>query len=120
MIGNGTVVNLTSLLKELDQLNQKKIDYKGRLFLSDRAHLITKFQINRDAENEKSQNIGTTKKGIGPTYSDKINRYGLRVGDLNDWGVFVEKFEKMASFYKLPIQTEEMDEFRRLRDILVQ
>ena len=45
------------------------------------------------------QNIGTTKKGIGPTYAAKIQRYGLRVGDLLDWNVFLEKYKRMASFY---------------------
>lgn len=69
------------------------------MFLSDRAHLITQYQIAQDASFESKQNLGTTKKGIGPTYSAKIQRYGLRVGDLKDWNSFVEKYNKMASFY---------------------
>ena len=113
------MINLFGLFKELEQLKEKKISYKNRLFLSDRAHLVTKFQINRDAENEKSQNLGTTKKGIGPTYSDKINRYGLRVGDLNDWSTFVEKFERLASFYQAKLDPQEMEAFRKLRDIVI-
>lgn len=88
------------MFKELQQLDEKKINYQNRLLISDRAHLVTKFQINQDAENQKKQNIGTTKKGIGPTYAAKINRFGLRVGDLYNWGTFVEKYKRMASFYK--------------------
>lgn len=55
------------------------------MFVSDRAHLITQYQIAQDASFEKKQNLGTTKKGIGPAYSAKIQRFGLRVGDLKSW-----------------------------------
>ena len=58
------------------------------MLLSDRAHLITQYQIAQDAAHESKQNLGTTKKGIGPTYAAKIQRYGLRVGDLYDWKTF--------------------------------
>jgi len=60
---------------------------------------VTNLQIHQDIENEKIQNIGTTKKGIGPTYSAKINRFGLRLSDLADWTSFTEKYNKMAHFY---------------------
>lgn len=69
------------------------------MFVSDRAHLVTNYQIEEDARHEIKQNIGTTKKGIGPTYSAKIQRYGLRAGDLVDWDLFVQKYHRMASFY---------------------
>lgn len=69
------------------------------MFISDRAHLITKYQIAQDASFEKKQNLGTTKKGIGPAYSAKIQRFGLRVGDLQNWTDFVERYNKMKSFY---------------------
>ena len=55
------------------------------MLVSDRAHLITQYQIAQDAAFEKKQSLGTTKKGIGPTYSAKIQRFGVRVGDLKVW-----------------------------------
>ena len=73
------------MFKELSQLDKNNINYKGRMFLSDRAHLITQYQIAQDASFEKKQNLGTTKKGIGPAYSAKIQRFGLRIGDLKNW-----------------------------------
>jgi adenylosuccinate synthase len=85
LLGNGCVVNLTGMFKELAQLDKSKVDYKGRMLLSDRAHLITQYQIAQDAAFEKKQSLGTTKKGIGPTYSAKIQRFGVRVGDLKNW-----------------------------------
>jgi len=58
------------------------------MFVSDRAHLVTKYQIEEDGANEKRFFLGTTKKGIGPTYAAKIHRFGLRVGDLLHWDTF--------------------------------
>lgn len=55
------------------------------MLISDRAHLITQYQIAQDVAFEKKQSLGTTKKGIGPAYSAKIQRFGLRVGDLKNW-----------------------------------
>lgn len=69
------------------------------MFLSDRAHLITQYQIAQDARYETKQGLGTTKKGIGPTYAAKIQRFGLRVGDLKDWRDFQVKYNTMSSFY---------------------
>ncbi|PRP78517.1 adenylosuccinate synthetase [Planoprotostelium fungivorum] len=85
IIGNGTVIHFPTLLKELDQLDLKGIDYKNRLFISDRAHVVFDFHQTIDGMNENSlgsNKIGTTRKGIGPAYSDKVNRNGLRVADL--------------------------------------
>ena len=81
------------------------------MLLSDRAHLITQYQIAQDAAHEAKQNLGTTKKGIGPAYAAKIQRYGLRVGDLYDWKIFKEKYEKMASFYPQKLPNTELDKF---------
>jgi len=69
------------------------------MYVSDRAHIVTDYQIEEDAAHESKQNIGTTKKGIGPTYAAKIQRYGLRVGDLLDWEGFVRKYHRMGTFY---------------------
>lgn len=69
------------------------------MFISDRAHLITQYHVKQDSQFEKKQSIGTTKKGIGPTYAAKAHRYGLRVGDLKDWNIFLSKYERLAGFY---------------------
>ena len=87
------------MFQELEQLDKNKINYSGRMLISDRAHLVTAYQKWQDGEMEQKQNLGTTKRGIGPTYAAKVHRYGLRVGDLNDWPLFKEKYQKMASFY---------------------
>ena len=93
LIGNGVVVHLPSLFDELKQLDKSNIDYNGRLKISDRAHLVTGYQIAKDVKNESaSSNLGTTKKGIGPTYSTKSSRIGLRVGDLYNWNSFLTKY----------------------------
>ncbi|MHA1638242.1 MAG: adenylosuccinate synthase [Candidatus Thorarchaeota archaeon] len=85
VIGNGVVVDPTVLLKEIDALQTAGIDVD--LLLSDRAHLITPYQIELDGLQETAkgkQKIGTTKRGIGPTYSDKVTRVGVRVVDFFD------------------------------------
>lgn len=87
------------MFKQLSQLDKTKLSYTDRMFVSDRAHLVTKYQLEEDAAHETKQNLGTTKKGIGPTYAAKIQRYGLRVGDMVNWESFVAKYKKMASFY---------------------
>jgi adenylosuccinate synthase len=90
VIGNGVVVNPAVLNQEVDMLNSHGID-TSRLRLSDRAHLIMPYHIAIEGLEEKalgSQAIGTTLRGIGPAFADKIARYGIRVGDLLDMAVF--------------------------------
>jgi adenylosuccinate synthase len=82
VVGNGVVLDPDQLFTELDQLTAKGIDTSGRLFVSDRAHLVLLYHKLLDKASERSQNIGTTGRGIGPTYEDKYGRRGIRVGDL--------------------------------------
>ena len=87
LIGNGVVINPTSLVGELDGLKQKKVNVKGRLYISDKAHLVMPYhcELEACAERIKGKNkIGTTLRGIGPAYGDKISRTGLRMADLVD------------------------------------
>jgi adenylosuccinate synthase len=87
LIGNGVVVDPTALFTELDQLRGMGIDVTGRLLVSDKAHLILPYHRELDilAEARRGeQKIGTTSRGIGPAYEDKIGRRGIRVGDLAD------------------------------------
>ena len=67
---------------ELDELAKRGIDTDGRIFVSDRAHLVLPYHKLLDAASEKSQKLGTTGRGIGPAYEDKYGRRGIRVTDL--------------------------------------
>ena len=85
LIGNGVVVDPTILVGELDALREAGVDYRERLLVSRKAHLILPSHRLLDAANEASkgeQKIGSTLRGIGPTYMDKAGRNGLRVGDI--------------------------------------
>ncbi len=94
IIGNGTVVDPRVLLDEMDKLAGHKIDYEGRLWLSDCAHIIMPYHRTLDGADEDGRRqwrIGTTGRGIGPVYSDKVSRSGIRAGDLIDESLFREK-----------------------------
>ncbi len=82
IVGNGVVLDPETFFTELDGLTGRGIDTRGRLFLSDRAHLVLPYHKLLDAASERSQKIGTTGRGIGPTYEDKYGRRGIRIGDL--------------------------------------
>ncbi|WP_022851370.1 adenylosuccinate synthase [Limisalsivibrio acetivorans] len=97
IIGNGVVVDPKALIEEIVGLEKKGIDFTGRLFISKRAHVIMPYHglIDRIREEIKgSKKIGTTGRGIGPTYADKAARNGIRVCDLYDKEVFREKLEQ--------------------------
>lgn len=86
VIGNGVVIDLKGLVGELEGLEAAGID-TGRVFLSERAHLVFPFhkRLDEARENQRGEGkIGTTKRGIGPCYADKVSRVGLRVVDLYD------------------------------------
>jgi len=86
VIGNGCVVDPASLVKEIRQLRRQKIKLDKRLYLSDRAHVVLSIHRHLDGLHEefksKRSKIGTTRRGIGPAYQDKINRVGLRMHEL--------------------------------------
>ena len=84
IIGNGVVLDAEQLFVELDDLTARGIRLDGRLFISDRAHLVLPLHKQLDQASEKRQNIGTTGRGIGPCYEDKVGRRGLRVGNLRN------------------------------------
>jgi adenylosuccinate synthase len=94
VIGNGVVVDPGALLEEIDALSARGISVSGRLFISETAHLIMPYHKAIDKESEKvkgTRKIGTTGRGIGPAYADKMARIGIRVVDLLDPGLFREK-----------------------------
>ena len=86
VVGNGVVLDAETLFGELDGLEERGIATGGRIFVSDRAHLVLPYHKLLDLASEKSQAIGTTGRGIGPAYADKTGRRGVRVGDLRDLG----------------------------------
>ncbi|KAE9590743.1 hypothetical protein Lal_00023425 [Lupinus albus] len=100
VIGNGVVVHLPGLFKEIDGLESNGVSCKGRILISDRANLLFDFHQTvdglREAELDKSF-IGTTKRGIGPCYSSKVNRNGIRVGDLRHMDTFPQKLDLLLS-----------------------
>ena len=93
VIGNGVVVDPQALFAEVDELAGLGIDVDGRLFVSDRAHLILPYHRELDVLSEArrgERRIGTTSRGIGPAYEDKIARRGIRVCDLANPAVLEE------------------------------
>jgi len=95
VIGNGVVVDLEVLFEELDALNARGID-TSRLKVSANAHIITAYHRTLDKVTERflgQRRIGTTGRGIGPAYADKINRVGIRVQDLFDENILRQKVE---------------------------
>src|SRR5512145_457314 len=89
VIGNGVVVDPQALFKEIEELATWGIEVGDRLLISDKAHLILPYHRELDVLSEArrgERKIGTTSRGIGPAYEDKIGRRGVRVGDLADPG----------------------------------
>src|SRR6476659_667100 len=87
VIGNGVVIAPQASFTEIDELGKNGIDTNGRILVSDKAHLILPYHRDLDLLSEArrgERKIGTTSRGIGPAYEDKIARRGIRVGDLND------------------------------------
>jgi len=132
VIGSGCVVDLGFLKKELEMLNEKNISTKN-LALSANAHVVMPYHKILDELIEESlgaNKIGTTKKGIGPCYADKIQRYGIRVQDLLDDSVFAEKLssnldEKNKLLTKIynhdPLSADEIiEEFSEYKEMVQQ
>ena len=95
VIGNGVVIDPAVLLKEMAGLNERGVD-TSKLLISANAHLITPYHVTLDKVTERflgKAKIGTTGRGIGPTYSDKIARIGIRVQDLFDPSILRQKVE---------------------------
>ncbi|MEY2916025.1 MAG: hypothetical protein RL454_954 [Actinomycetota bacterium] len=95
VISNGVVIDLSVLFEEIDALNARGID-TSRLRVSANAHVIAPYNVTVDKVSERflgKRAIGTTGRGIGPTYADKINRVGIRVQDLFDESILRQKVE---------------------------
>lgn len=104
LIGAGTVVHVPSFFKELAALEEKGLKgARERVFISDRAHVCFDLHSVVDGLEEASRGgrkVGTTGKGIGPCYSDKAARRGVRVGEILDEEVFERKLRDLAASYR--------------------
>ncbi|MCK0114641.1 adenylosuccinate synthase [Gelidibacter sp. F63206] len=113
LVGNGVVIDPVIFNKELDKLEEQQVDYRKSLLISRKAHIILPTHRLLDAASEASKGkakIGSTLKGIGPTYMDKTGRNGIRVGDIElaDWKkkyrALADKHEAMIAFYNVDVQ----------------
>ena len=121
VVGNGVVIDPVIFKKELDNLADHHIDFKSKLLISKKAHLILPTHRLLDAASETMKGkakIGSTLKGIGPTYMDKTGRNGFRIGDLefDNWEEkyrsLAQKHLKMIDFYDVDIQFD-LDELEK-------
>jgi adenylosuccinate synthase len=115
IIGNGVVVDPAALIEEIDGLKKRGVDVGRNLMLSNNAHLIMPYHMILDRECERlrgSKNIGTTGRGIGPAYCDKIARTGIRVGDLLSPQVFREKLQ--SNLFTINFLLENLYKVQRL------
>jgi len=112
VVGNGVVLDPIQTLNEIADLHKKGINPEGRLFIADNAHVVLPYHSALDRAKEKKAGkaaIGTTGRGIGPCYSDKVNRIGVRVGDLMDERELRPRVEAMAKVHN--------EEFRVMYDV---
>jgi adenylosuccinate synthase len=118
IVGNGVVIDPVIFKKEIDALTKLGVDVKTKLIISKRAHLILPTHRLLDAASEaaKGKNkIGSTLKGIGPTYMDKTGRNGLRIGDIetnefqDKYNALVEKHKQLLSFYNYDYNLQELE-----------
>jgi len=124
VIGNGVVVDPVQLIKEIDTLRDRDIQVGDNLKVSDRAHVVMPYHKEHDAALERKlsqvagkgdQSIGTTKRGIGPAYADKIHRAtAIRMGDLLDPDVLLDKLKitcsiRCAELTALGVDTPPLD-----------
>lgn len=121
IIGNGVVIDPVILLEEIQAIEAMGVDVRKRLMLAKRAHLILPTHRMLDAAQESrkgSKKVGTTGKGIGPTYTDKIARNGLRVGDIlrND---FMERYQSLKEAHMNLLGISQVDDKAWLEAIQV-
>ncbi len=132
IVGNGVVIDPVIFQKELEDLEKYNIDFKSKLFISRKAHIILPTHRLLDAASETAKGkakIGSTLKGIGPTYMDKTGRNGIRIGDLelenwkDKYDALTKKHLKMLDFFEVDIQfdlKELENQFCKAVDILKQ
>ena len=99
IIANGVIIDPEVLIKEIEKIENEGINLKNKLVISPRCHLIMPYHKSLDEAYENARGkdkLGTTKRGIGPTYADKVSYNGIRIYELLNWESFVEKFTFQA------------------------
>ncbi len=113
VIGNGVVIDLAALIEEIDSLKALGIDVAGKLCISNRAHVIFPFHRLVEKMSEARENripIGTTQRGIGPCYEDKMGRRGIRIADLFDPEAFRALYDVLAEDKRILAETFQIHE----------
>lgn len=125
IIGNGVVLAPDALMKEMTALEARGVPVHERLLLSEACPLILPYHVALDNAREKARGekaIGTTGRGIGPTYEDKVSRRGLRVGDLFDKQAFAVKLKEIVEYHNFQLvnyyKVEAVDHQKVLDDVL--
>jgi len=135
VLGNGVVIDLGELIHEMDQLERLHVRFEAHFFISQRAHLVLPYHKVLDVANEQraAKKIGTTGRGIGPAYVDKMARVGIRIGDLHEPRLFRERLrhnllekraqfpdnEALAALDAEEIYLEHLKHYERIRHYLV-
>jgi len=107
LIGNGVVLAPDALLKEIDQLEQRGVSIRDRLLISAACPVILPYHVMLDAARESARGdaaIGTTGRGIGPAYEDKVARRGIRVGDLMKPAILEDKLRQVLDYHNFALQ----------------
>ena len=99
VLGNGIVLSLSALAKEIKELQESDINFKDRFYVSEDCSLILPTHIAIDKVRDQSEGIGTTGRGIGPAYEDKIARRALRFGDLKNLEELKVKLTKLVNYH---------------------
>ncbi|MBI2338736.1 adenylosuccinate synthetase, partial [Candidatus Daviesbacteria bacterium] len=128
VIANGVVVDPEVLVAEIDMFKKDGVKFEDRFFISDRCHLILPYHKALDIAYENARGdkkLGTTARGIGPAYADKVSYNGIRIYELKDWDLFAEKFvfqseiknKILQTFDVPPLNTErELERLTELRE----
>lgn len=131
VIANGVVLDLEVLTDEIKMLQDDGINLKDRFYISDRCHLILPYHkaLDEAYENVRGENeLGTTKRGIGPVYSDKVSYNGIRIYELVHWDIFIEKFTFQTKIKNEILKTfgvseiniqDELKKFEQFRKIIL-
>ena len=99
VLGNGLVLSLPALQKEITELEDSGINFTGRFYVSGDCALILPTHIAIDKVRDRSEGIGTTGRGIGPAYEDKVARRAIRFGDLQDLDKLQDRLEKLVDYH---------------------
>ncbi len=131
IIANGVVIDPEVLISEIEMFARDGVKVTGRLFVSDKCHLILPYHKALDVAYENARGkakLGTTARGIGPTFADKVSYNGIRLYELKNWDLFVEKFTFQTNIKNKILKTfgvkeinakEELKKFAQLRKKLL-